>query len=123
MELAQARQNLVADQPALRLGVRHIGPELEPSGSTIRLSLLAPHLEQRPHDAVLPAGLDPLRSTAGDEPVQDRLDLIRRGVPRRAQAVSAERIAQLAPLVLGGAAPPVDDLRAQALHAEAGLRL
>src|SRR2546423_6751795 len=67
MELAQARKNLVADQPALRLGVRHIGPELEPGGSTIRLGLLAPHLEQRPHDAVLPAGLYSLRRTARDE--------------------------------------------------------
>ena len=51
------------------------------------LGLLAPERQQRADDTVLAARLDPLRAAARDEPVEDRLDLVARGVPGRAQAI------------------------------------
>ena len=49
--------------------------------------------EQRPHDAVLAAGLDPLGVPARHEAVEDRLDLVARGMPGRAQRLGALGVA------------------------------
>src|SRR5713226_1921225 len=104
MQLAQARQDLVPDETALRLAVGLVGPELEPFGTAVLLRLLAPDCEQRAHDAVLAARLDPFRNTTRDEPVQDRLDLVGGGVPGGAQMVGRERVPDPAPVVLGAPA-------------------
>ena len=55
-----------------------------------------------------------------DEPEEDRLDLVGGGVPRRAQPVGGDRVAQVAQLGLGPARRGrVHDLRAEGLAAEA----
>ena len=77
--------------------------QLEPALAAERLGLLAPDAEQRPHDAVLAAHLDPLRAAARREPVEDRLDLVGQRVAGRAQRVGAERVANVAQLGLGRA--------------------
>src|SRR5437870_2590101 len=61
VQLAETRHDLVADQPALRVPVGRVGAEFEPLRAAVRLRLVAPHREQRPHDAVLPLRLDSLR--------------------------------------------------------------
>src|SRR4051812_35163264 len=118
MQLAQARQDLLADQPALRVAVRVVGTEVDPLCTAVRLGLLAPHGEEGTPDAVLPPRLDPLRRAARDEPVEDRLDLVRSRVPRRPQPVGRERVAEPAPVVLRRPAGGVHHLCAETLRAE-----
>ena len=97
----EQRQDLGADEAAHGVGVRRVGPELEPLGAAVGLGLLAPERQQRTDDAVLAVRLDPLRRAAGDEPVEDGLDLVGGGVARRAQAAARrERVAQVAQLDL-----------------------
>ena len=119
MQLAQTRQDLLPDQTALRIAIGLVGPELQPFGTAVLLRLLAPDGEQRAHDAVLAARLDPLRHAARDEPVEDGLDLVGGGVPGGAETVGRERVPDLAPVVLGAPAAAVDHLRAEPLGAEA----
>src|SRR5207248_6425370 len=119
MKPAQARQDLVPDQPALRLAVRPVRAELEPFGATVRLGLLAPDREQRTHDSVFPARLDSPGNTARNQPVQHRLDLVGGRVARRPQAISVEGVTNVAPLVLRRAAAAVDDPGAEVVGAEA----
>src|SRR4029453_12785156 len=45
VELAQAREDLLADETPLRIGVRLVRPELEPVLPAVRLRLVAPRLE------------------------------------------------------------------------------
>jgi hypothetical protein len=59
----------------------------------------------------------------GDEAVDDRLDLVGRGVAGRAQAVGRERVADVAQLLLRRAPAAVDDLCPELLRAEARVRL
>src|SRR3954468_18524495 len=87
MQRAQAREDLGADQAALRVGVRRVAAKPEPVRAAVLLRLLAPELEQRAHDAVLAHRLYSLRGGAGDEPVEHRLDLVRGRVPGGAQTV------------------------------------
>ena len=63
MEPSQQRQDLVADQPALRVGgsTSRRGTRA-PCSRAVRLRLVAPEREQRAHDAVLAARLDRLAS-------------------------------------------------------------
>src|SRR5206468_3503674 len=58
MQPAQERQDLVADQAALRARVRAVPAEVEPLGEAVRLGVLAPAAEQRPDDAVRAAPVD-----------------------------------------------------------------
>src|SRR5207249_7586814 len=53
MQAAQTRQDLVPDQPALRLAVRRIRSEIESLGLTVRLRLLPPDGQQRAYDSIL----------------------------------------------------------------------
>src|SRR5712691_5515271 len=108
MQFAQARQDLVANQAALCATVGIIDPELEPFGMAVVLCLLMPDREQRTHDAVLAAELDPLRHPACDELVQDRLDLIGGCVAGSPQTVGRKRVPDPAPLVLGEPTAAVD---------------
>src|SRR5438270_13538458 len=101
MELAQPRQDLVADQATLRVRIRRVDTKLEPLGAAISVRLLAPDLEQRTHDAVLALRLDSARRAARDEAIQDGLHLIAGGVPGRAKPIACDRVADLAELVLG----------------------
>src|SRR2546430_2535585 len=66
MQLAETREDLVADQATLRVAVGLVGPEIEPFGTAVILCLLAPGREQKNHDAVLPSQLDHLRHPARD---------------------------------------------------------
>ena len=52
----------------------------------VRHRLFARHLEERTDDAVLATHLDSARRAARHDPVEDRLDLIGRGMPRGAKA-------------------------------------
>src|SRR5439155_10996533 len=74
-------------------------------------------------DAVLAAGLDPVRGAPGDEPVQHGLDLVGRRVAGGAQAVAGEGVPELAEGLLGRACGwlSLDDLGAEAFAAEAGV--
>ena len=85
MELPEQRQDLVADQAALRVRVGRVDAELEPLAAAVRLGLVPPDGQQRMDDAVLPPRLDPGGGAARGEPVDDRLDLVRGGVAGRAQ--------------------------------------
>src|SRR5207253_4170441 len=115
----EQRQDLVADQAALRLRVRGVDAEVELLGPAVGLRLLPPEREQWADDAVLAAHLDPRRTAARDEPVEDRLDLVRGGVPRRAQPVGRDGVAQIAQLLLGRSASHLHHFRAEGLAAEA----
>src|SRR5262249_45499121 len=59
VEAFQAREDLLADEPALRVPVARVDAELEPLRAAVGLGLLAPDREQRPDDAVLAVRLDP----------------------------------------------------------------
>src|SRR5919109_683782 len=74
---------------------------------------------ERRHDLLADTGG---RSARG-EPVQDRLDLVRRRMPSRAQAVGREAVAKIAKLRLRSRAGRrrLDDLRPELLAAEAGV--
>ena len=104
VQLAQQREDLAADQAALRVLVRGVDAERQAVLAAVGLGLLAPDREQRTDDAVLALRLDPLRVPGGDEPVEHGLDLVGGGVPRRAEPASlGEAVAELAELGLGGA--------------------
>ena len=96
MDALEQRQDLLADQPAGGRGVRRIGTERKPALAAERLGLLAPERQQRAYHPVLAARLDPLRVAARDEPVEDRLDLIARGVAGGAQPLRPLRVAEVA---------------------------
>ena len=53
MEPPEEREDLVADEPALRVGVRRVDAVREPVLLAVAHGVLAPELEERPHDAVL----------------------------------------------------------------------
>ena len=61
VEPLEQRQDLVADQPALRVRVGRVLAVRQPVLVAVGARLLAPDAEQRPHDAVLALRLDPLR--------------------------------------------------------------
>src|SRR4030081_355095 len=116
MQFTQTREDLVADESALRIAVRLVEPELEPFGTAVLLRLFAPDREQRTHDAVLSSQLDPFRYAARDQLVEDRLDLVRGGVAGRTQPVGRERVPDPAPVVFGQGAAAVHDLGAEMLR-------
>ena len=92
--------------------------QLRPRGRAVRLRLLAPHAEERSHDAVLTARLDPGRGAARDEAEEDRLDLVGERVAGRAQQLGLLGVAQVAQLGLGRAGR-AHDAGAEALGAPA----
>ena len=72
------------------------------------------------YDAVVATSRHPGRAATRDEPVEDRLDLVRRGVPGRAQSVACDGIALRAQLRLPEPAPvELDDVGAEHVTAEA----
>ena len=91
------------------MGVRGVGPEREPVRPAVGLGLGTPKRQQRPDDAVLALRLDPGRAAARGQPVEDRLDLIGRGVAGRAQPIRRDAVAEVAQLRLRAAAPVADD--------------
>src|SRR5581483_1182912 len=93
---AQERQDLVADEAPLRIGVRRVDAERHACGLTVRLRLPAPHVEKRMDDAVRAPRRNPGRGPARREPVHDRLHLVRRRVAGRTPAVARDGVA-LAP--------------------------
>src|SRR5882757_9680211 len=124
MELAEERQDLLADQSALRLAIARINAKCEPCRFAVRDRLLTSHGQERMDDAVVAPWRHSGRAPARDEPVEDRLDLIRRGVPSRAQSVACDGIALRAQLRLTEAAPVVlDDVGAEHVTAEARVLL
>jgi hypothetical protein len=64
METPQQRQDLVADQAALRAGIARVDPECQPLGRAVGLRLGAPDGEERVDDAVGAARLDPCCTAA-----------------------------------------------------------
>src|SRR5579862_249714 len=124
MQSLEERQQLIADQAAFRVPIRRVGAEGERARVAVGLGLLAPEREQRTDNAVFAARLDSLRVAARREAKEDRLDLVARGVTRRAQPIGCERVAQLAQLVLAGAqGRDADDLGAELLDAETRVRI
>ena len=125
MEAAEEREDLVADQAALRAGVRAVFAERQAFGAAVRLGLRAPEHQEWPDDAVLSPGLDALRRAARGEAVEDGLDLVGGGVAGRAEAVPGEGVAQVAERLFGGACGRgrFDDLCSQLLAAEARVLL
>jgi hypothetical protein len=123
VQAPQERQDLLADQAALGVAVRGVAAGRQPDGAAVRVGLLATDAEERPDDAVLAAPLDPARSAARDEAVEDRLDLVGRRVAGGAEPVGGEGVANLSQLVLSRAvacrAAAVDDLGAEDLAAKA----
>src|SRR6476646_4308334 len=81
----EERQDLVADQAARRVRVRRVGPPLEPAVAAVRLRLLAPEAEERPHHAVLATHLDPGGASARGQPKEHRLDLVGERMAGRTQ--------------------------------------
>ena len=89
------------DQAPLRVGVGRVDADGQTVLAAIRFRLLPPEREQRTDDAVLARRPDPLAVAGRDEPVQDRLDLIRGRVARRPQPMALrERVAELAKICL-----------------------
>ena len=123
VELAQARQQLAADEARAWCRRSSCRAGTGAHRCAVRLRLRAPHVEQRPHDAVLAAALDPARDAARHDAVEDGLDLVGRRVAGRAQPVGRERVADVPQLLLGRAAAAVHDLGAELLAAEAGVLL
>src|SRR5712691_341086 len=124
MELAEERQDLLADQAALRLAIARIDAEREPFRFAIRNRLLTPHGQERVHDAVVAPWRHAGRAPARGEPVEDRLDLIGGGVPGRAQAIACDGVTLVAQLSLAEPAPiELDDVGAERLAAEACILL
>src|SRR6476659_5475719 len=101
MEAAQEGQDLVTDQSPLRVGVRGVDTELQPGRAAVALCLLAPERQQRMNDSVVALRRDAGRRPARDEPVEDRLDLVRGRVARRPEPIEGERPALLAQGGLG----------------------
>jgi len=66
MEPTQERQDLVADQPALRVGVRGVDAELHPGRAAVDLRLLAPERQQRVDDSVAASRRDAGRGATRD---------------------------------------------------------
>ena len=105
MQAPEEREDLVADQATLRVRVGGIGAEGQAVLSAVRLRLLPPEREQRTDDAVLARRPDALAVAGRDEPIEDRLDLIRGRVAGRPQATPlGQRIAEML------AAPPRSSL-------------
>src|ERR671924_186343 len=118
VELPEERDDLLADEAALGVRVGRVDPERHPDGPAVRLGLLAPDGQQRTHDAVLAPGLDTTGLAARDEPVEDGLDLVGRGVAGRPQTVGGEGVAQVAEIGLGRCGWRVDDFGTEHLRAE-----
>jgi hypothetical protein len=122
VELLEQGQDLVADQAADGVAIGRVHAVGEPALPAERFGFLAPDGEERADDAVLPLRLDPLRVSARDQPVEDRLDLVGGGVAGRPQPLGGLRVADRAQLRLARAARvEADDLRAQLAFAEAGV--
>jgi hypothetical protein len=85
MEAAERGQDLPADQATQRIVVRRVDAEREALGAAVRLSLVAPHVQERPDDAVGALRPDSRRRPARREPVEDGLDLVGSRVPGCAQ--------------------------------------
>ena len=119
VELLEKRQDPLADQPALRRRRCDASTRQErPSRAAVRLGLLAPERQQRPHDAVLAPRADPAGRAARDDPVEHRLDLIRGRVPGGAQArLCGQGVSKLAQLRLGVGRRRLDDAGAERLGA------
>ena len=118
------RKDLVPDESALRVDVRGVAPHLERVLATVRLCLVAPHAEQRPDDAVLTLQLDALRRSRGDEPEEDRLDLVGGRMPRRTQAMSlGKAVTELAELRLVTCGRRLDHIGSQQFAAVARVPL
>ena len=110
--------------PRVVAGVRRVDPELDAALAAERLRLLAPERQQRPHDAVLAPGLDPLQVAArrragrgSSRPGRSRC--ARSRAAGRAPARSEGRAARLVEPGAVGA----DDLGAEHLGAEARVRV
>ena len=58
----------------------------------VRDGLFAPHGQERMHDAVVAPRRHPGRAAARDEPVEDRLHLVGRGVPGRTEAFACDGV-------------------------------
>ena len=120
MDLLEEWHDLPADQAPCRRRVRRVEAVAEPAIAAERLGLLAPERQQRADDAVLAIGLDPFRVPARDEPVEDRLDLVARGVPGRTQAIGRQGVAKITQLGFPAPGPVhLDDRGAEVLPAEA----
>src|SRR5579859_4647283 len=120
MEPPEQRQDLLADQAALRAGVRSVAAVVEADLTAVRLRLLAPERKQRMDDAVVAPRSDSRRRSARNEPVEDRLDLIGRRMAGRTQPVAADRAPLLAQRSLGEpAAVELHHVGAEQLGAEA----
>src|SRR3954454_5482367 len=100
MDAAEQWQHLVADQAAHGARVRRVRAPGDPPGGAVLLGLLAPQTEERADDAVLAARLDPRRRPTRDEAVEDRLDLVGKGVTGRPQELRLLRVPELAQLGL-----------------------
>jgi hypothetical protein len=118
VEPAEQRQDLVADQPALRLRVGRVGAERKPDVFAVRLRLVAPDAEQRADDAVLAPGLDPAGLPARHQPVENGLDLVGCRVAGGAQPAGRERVAEVTQLGLGRGRRSLHDLGAEDVGAE-----
>ena len=96
MQAPEEREDLVADQAPLRVRVGGIDAERKTVLSAVRLRLLPPEREQRTDDAILASLPDSLAVAGGDEPVKDRLDLIRGRMACRPQSMTlGERVAEI----------------------------
>ena len=111
VETAEQREQLVADQPPLRIRVGRVDAHRQAALAAVVLGLLAGDVEQRPHHAVLAAHLDATSGSARDDPVQHRLDLIGGRVTCGAQATAlGGQVAEVAHRRLGRRGLDPDDL-------------
>src|SRR5215203_5840103 len=119
----EQRDDLVPDQAADGVAIGRVDAERDPALAAERLRLLAPEAEQRADDAVLPASLDPGGRPARGEPVEDRLDLVARGMAGRTEAVGGEGVARVSQIGLGRAAAGrgPHDVGVELVGAEAGV--
>src|SRR5687767_6163376 len=104
MQPAEEWNDLVTDEAALGVGVRGVDTVREAVLVAVGDGLLAPDLEERPDHTVLALRLDRPGRARGDEPVEHRLDLIRRRVAGRPQpAILRHAIPDLPQVRLGRA--------------------
>src|ERR671937_131392 len=111
MELPQTREDLVADQSALRSRVARVRPKWKPLATAVLTGVFPPEREKRPHDAVLAPGLDPANRPARGQAVEDRLDLVASRVPGRAEPLARVRVPNLAQLSFRRGSRRVDHVR------------
>src|SRR5436305_5044377 len=106
MDLPEQRQDLLADEAAHGVGVARVLAMADPDGLAVRDRFVVPERQKRADDAILAPGLDAGRATARHQAVEDRLDLVRSGMPGSAEALGGDRIALLPVLDDSDALPP-----------------